>query len=196
MGRDEYGRDEYGQVNTTVLDEFFTYIPIPIQNVTNDKFDGSLKMYLARTIASDKKSFNEFKQAYAEYFDSQSKSYYIDQLEKLEKKDTRDFIFPFYLYCDNLGLELCSLLEPLYAFIALNDRLQIQKRDQAGFFLDRAVAMIYGDGASVGDVCQYAERLIANSTVKYNDTITVKNVPGYCCLDAPYENIEEWGEKV
>jgi len=76
-------RDEYGQVSATVLDEFFTYIPI--ESVANDKFGDSLKLRLARTIASDKKSFNEFAQAYAEVYCS-DKSHCIDQLKKLEKQ--------------------------------------------------------------------------------------------------------------
>ena len=52
--------------------------------------------------------------------------------------------------------------------------------------LDASIALLFGNETTIGQVCAYANGL--------EDKI-VDDVPGFCCLDAPYES-EDWGEKV
>jgi|AntRauTorckE5430_2_1112549.scaffolds.fasta_scaffold06435_1 hypothetical protein len=53
-------------------------------------------------------------------------------------------------------------------------------------FLDASIAAIFGEKTSIGQVCSFAQGL------KDDNVITV---PGFCCLDAPYE-ADYWGELV
>ena len=53
---------------------------------------------------------------------------------------------------------------------------------------DKAIALVFGEKTTIGQVCSFAKGLASN---------TVTAIPGFCCLDAPYQSkIEEWGEKV
>ena len=52
--------------------------------------------------------------------------------------------------------------------------------------LDISIALIFGNKTTIGQVCSFANGLREG---------TVDDVPGFCCLDAPYESTE-WGEKV
>jgi hypothetical protein len=53
---------------------------------------------------------------------------------------------------------------------------------------DASIALVFGNKTTIGQVCSFAKGLKSN---------TVTNIPGFCCLDAPYQSkIEEWGEKV
>jgi hypothetical protein len=52
--------------------------------------------------------------------------------------------------------------------------------------LDASVAAIFGEKTSIGQVCSYAQGLKDGN---------VTTVPGFCCLDAPYE-ADYWGELV
>ena len=53
---------------------------------------------------------------------------------------------------------------------------------------DVAIALVFGNKTTIGQVCSFAKGLASN---------TETNIPGFCCLDAPYQSkIEEWGEKV
>lgn len=52
--------------------------------------------------------------------------------------------------------------------------------------LDTSIALIFGKKTTIGQVCSFAKGLKKK---------TVDDVPGFCCLDAPYESTE-WGEKV
>ena len=52
---------------------------------------------------------------------------------------------------------------------------------------DDALALIFGNKTTVGEVCAFARSL--------EDEI-VEDVPGFCCMDAPYQNGNHWGEKV
>eukprot|EP00979_Chaetoceros_neogracilis_P006713 scaffold1372_cov289-Chaetoceros_neogracile.AAC.17 len=51
-------------------------------------------------------------------------------------------------------------------------------------FLDASIAAIFGEKTSIGQVCSYAQGLKDGN---------VTTVPGFCCLDAPYE-ADYWGE--
>jgi hypothetical protein len=54
--------------------------------------------------------------------------------------------------------------------------------------LDTSIALVFGNKTTIGQVCSFAKGLKSK---------TVTNIPGFCCLDAPYQSkIEEWGEKV
>jgi hypothetical protein len=53
---------------------------------------------------------------------------------------------------------------------------------------DKAIALVFGNKTTIGQVCSFAKGLASNK---------VTTIPGFCCLDAPYQSkIEEWGEKV
>ncbi len=53
---------------------------------------------------------------------------------------------------------------------------------------DTSIALVFGNKTTIGQVCAFAQGLISN---------TVTSIPGFCCLDAPYQiNTNEWGEKV
>ena len=52
--------------------------------------------------------------------------------------------------------------------------------------LDASIAAIFGEKTSLGQVCSYAQGLKDGN---------VTTVPGFCCLDAPYE-ADYWGELV
>lgn len=56
-----------------------------------------------------------------------------------------------------------------------------------GKTLDTAMKYVFGEKIGAGEVCGYS-RLITNN----NDL----GIPGYCCLDAPYENEQRWGAQV
>ena len=54
--------------------------------------------------------------------------------------------------------------------------------------LDASIALVFGNKTTIGQVCSFAKGLASK---------TVTTIPGFCCLDAPYQSkIEEWGEKV
>ncbi len=55
--------------------------------------------------------------------------------------------------------------------------------------MDTSIALMYGNKTTIGQVCAFAQGLTSG---------TVTQIPGFCCLDAPYQskNNEEWGEKV
>jgi hypothetical protein len=52
--------------------------------------------------------------------------------------------------------------------------------------LDKSIALIFGVKTTIGQVCAFAKGLKEGK---------VDDVPGFCCLDAPYESAD-WGEKV
>lgn len=52
--------------------------------------------------------------------------------------------------------------------------------------LDDSIALLLGSGTTIGQTCSYAKGL---------ELKTVETVPGFCCLDAPYE-AQDWGETV
>ena len=53
---------------------------------------------------------------------------------------------------------------------------------------DSSIALIFGNKTTIGQVCSFAKGLMTNTLTK---------LPGFCCLDAPYQSkLDEWGEKV
>ncbi len=66
-------------------------------------------------------------------------------------------------------------------------QLKAQFRKTRDLF-DSSIALLFGNKTTIGQVCSFAKGLKSN---------TVMNIPGFCCLDAPYQSkIDEWGEKV
>ena len=54
--------------------------------------------------------------------------------------------------------------------------------------LDASIALVFGNKTTIGQVCSFAKGLASK---------TVTTIPGFCCLDAPYQSkIDSWGEKV
>jgi len=52
--------------------------------------------------------------------------------------------------------------------------------------LDESIAFLFGNGTTIGQVCSYAKGL---------ESKKVETIPGFCCLDAPYE-AQDWGQTV
>ena len=76
--------------------------------------------------------------------------------------------------------------EPLLSD-ACKGQLQGQFRLNNDTF-DASIALVFGNKTTIGQVCSFAKGLKSS---------TVTNIPGFCCLDAPYQSkIEYWGEKV
>ncbi len=70
---------------------------------------------------------------------------------------------------------------------ACRTQLKAQFRKTKDLF-DSSVALVFGNKTTIGQVCSFAKGLQSN---------IVTNIPGFCCLDAPYQSkIDEWGEKV
>eukprot|EP00581_Thalassiosira_minuscula_P005786 CAMPEP_0183744146 /NCGR_PEP_ID=MMETSP0737-20130205/65580_1 /TAXON_ID=385413 /ORGANISM="Thalassiosira miniscula, Strain CCMP1093" /LENGTH=2327 /DNA_ID=CAMNT_0025979781 /DNA_START=237 /DNA_END=7220 /DNA_ORIENTATION=- len=104
--------------------------------------------------------------------------------------DRLDEDIEFYEECsedddeDTAGLckeKLADLQELKDSFVARG-----LTRDQ----LDASIALTLGNSTSIGQVCAYSKGL-------KDDNIDLDNIPGFCCLDAPYENtkpFEGWGE--
>lgn len=74
---------------------------------------------------------------------------------------------------------------------------ELQTR-QADFFdtglsmdsIDKSISLVFGDKTTIGQVCAYSKGLTSTNKI-------VVDIPGFCCLDAPYKaRDEEWGEKV
>ena len=66
-------------------------------------------------------------------------------------------------------------------------QLQAQFRLNKDIF-DASIALVFGNKTTIGQVCSFAKGLKSNA---------VTNIPGFCCLDAPYQSkLEYWGEKV
>lgn len=53
-------------------------------------------------------------------------------------------------------------------------------------FTDTMSTLLFGNETTIGQICSYAKAL---------DDNVVNTLPGYCCLDAPYE-ANLWGETV
>ena len=51
---------------------------------------------------------------------------------------------------------------------------------------DDSIALIFGNKTTIGQVCSYSRALQEG---------IVDDIPGFCCLDAPYES-NNWGETV
>ena len=76
--------------------------------------------------------------------------------------------------------------EPLLSD-ACKSQLKAQFRRNIDNF-DASIALVFGNKTTIGQVCSFANGLKSN---------TVTNIPGFCCLDAPYQSkLEYWGEKV
>ena len=80
---------------------------------------------------------------------------------------------------------MSSTGEPL-----LSDYFKAQIKGQmsnAMDLFDNSIALIFGNKTTIGQVCSFAQGLALKS---------VNRIPGFCCLDAPYQSKEHWGEKV
>ena len=79
----------------------------------------------------------------------------------------------------------------------LTQLAELQTR-QASFFdkglsiesIDKSIALVFGNKTTIGQVCAFSKGLTSSPKA-------VTDIPGFCCLDAPYQaKTEEWGEKV
>ena len=62
--------------------------------------------------------------------------------------------------------------------------------NDAAINLDNAMELVFGDKPSVGAVCIYAEEARKPADERKEDFL-----PGYCCLDSPFET-DPWGYEV
>jgi len=82
-------------------------------------------------------------------------------------------------YCYN---PFCS--DQLKRLYGLRDGLSNQ--GLSSIFFDESIALLFGNKTTIGQVCSYSRGLEAG---------TVDAIPGFCCLDAPYQ-ADDWGETV
>ena len=57
---------------------------------------------------------------------------------------------------------------------------------------DKAAISVFGEKASVGLICAYADEAKRAAEAGTDPRV----LPGYCCLDAPWESRENWGHRV
>ena len=91
--------------------------------------------------------------------------------------------------CPSGDQDDCDLLTTIYnAIIALLQQILSTKSNQglARSALDDSIALVFGNKTTIGSVCSYSRAL---------EEELVDNIPGFCCLDAPYES-NNWGETV
>lgn len=91
-----------------------------------------------------------------------------------ECQDSQDYTDPQKEVCKKEKEKLQTLKDDLFEF-------GLERSS-----LDASVALFFGNKTTIGQVCAYANGLEEN---------LVDDVPGFCCLDAPYQS-KDWGEKV
>ena len=82
---------------------------------------------------------------------------------------------------DEKSTSQCSELNPLYK-VCVVDQVYLHIET-----FDRAIELLFGKMTSIGQICTYADN---NRDI--NDPVP----PGFCCLEAPYESVNNWGEMV
>ena len=111
------------------------------------------------------------------------KDYLAQAFYYYDAKSLDDFI-AFYDDCVRFSWGLFPSCGGLACFL-LNIRNKFFKKlDRSS--LDTSIALVFGNKTTIGQVCSFARGL---------EDDTVDDVPGFCCLDAPYES-QDWGEKV
>ena len=66
------------------------------------------------------------------------------------------------------------------------EQADLEMRGLSRLQLDDSIALIFGNKTTIGQACSYSRGL---------EEDLIDNVPGFCCLDAPYES-KDWGEIV
>ena len=107
-------------------------------------------------------------------------------VESYSQEIRNNDLIEYYDDCKNDGdkarAEECNkqleILEQNQAELAMRGLSRLQ--------LDDSIAIIFGKGTTIGQVCSYSRGL---------ESQTVTETPGSCCLDAPYE-AKDWGETV
>ena len=110
------------------------------------------------------------------------------------ERDLFDAQYQYFKKCSDNGDKKCS--NDVKDFECRDcvdnfEKLQTQKKDwfDQGLgitSLDNSIALIFGTKTTIGQVCSFVKGLRDG---------TVVDVPGFCCLDAPYSS-SDWGEKV
>lgn len=97
--------------------------------------------------------------------------------------DVIDQIIEFFDRCPFPSLieAVCSAIKARFVKIAEDYNPKFQSTS-----LDSSISLLFGNGTTIGQVCSFAKGLEEN---------TVQDLPGWCCLDAPYQS-KIWGEKV
>mmetsp|Transcript_2549 Transcript_2549/g.3954 ORF Transcript_2549/g.3954 Transcript_2549/m.3954 type:complete len:1065 (-) Transcript_2549:183-3377(-) len=93
-----------------------------------------------------------------------------------------DDLIAFFSDCDEEDEPLCQAILELF-LAPLRDNFFNNGLDRKS--LDTSIALVFGNKTTIGQVCSFAKGL---------EDDTVDDIPGFCCLDAPYES-QEWGEK-
>jgi hypothetical protein len=114
---------------------------------------------------------------------------YLETYELGKADGILEFNIPFGLSETSISAwkPTASPTDPPLLTDACRTQLKAQFRKTKDL-LDSSVALVFGNKTTIGQVCSFAKGLQSN---------TVTNIPGFCCLDAPYQSkIDEWGEKV
>ena len=104
-------------------------------------------------------------------------------------EDYKELIEVYERSCPSGDQEECDTLILIFElFIGYFQTLLSERSNQglARSALDDSIALVFGNKTTIGSVCSYSRAL---------EEELVDNIPGFCCLDAPYES-NNWGEIV
>ena len=171
--------DEHGQFldQSTFLDRVFDYVKVG--DGGSDGLDGTgpgdtptfsatLDQFLVNSYASNENIMN-----------------LIQDYQKLIEEYERSCPFGD----QTLDQTLCDLLISIYESLIETLQTLLSESSNQGLArsaLDDSIALVFGNKTTIGSVCSYSKAL---------EEELVDNIPGFCCLDAPYES-NNWGETV
>ena len=81
----------------------------------------------------------------------------------------------------------CSIIDvdnPFYTGVGV---CVVDKTSVSIESFDRAIELVFGKMTTIGQICAYADD---------NRGVNEPEPPGFCCLEAPYESDNNWGEMV
>ena len=168
------GKDEYGKLISKYLDKIMKYVKI------GDVGEGEILEGAHRTKISEKLRSRLVK----DHADAHYASLMVEYFGKSDTPET-DFLKNGILY---LLKE-----EKRKEFERVLKKYVSKGKDRSA--LDTSIALLFGNETSIGQICSYAKGLKDGK---------VDNLPGFCCLDAPYEDPPpdhhqsggNWGELV
>ena len=152
-----------------------------------------------RVLGSDKQQKDVYGQITGKYLDEIFKYHPIGDVTEGERLEDDGTTFSEEL--KNIIIEAYARSEEISDLIKMYDdegndkkKALLESLKQSIFVdrgldrsvLDTSIALLFGNKTTVGQVCIYAKGLKDK---------TVESLPGFCCMDAPYE-ADDWGEMV
>ncbi|KAL3768372.1 hypothetical protein ACHAW5_005210 [Stephanodiscus triporus] len=170
-----YYTDRHGQLQSKYLDQMFNYVAVDFVV----KFEASGITYnraieYGDSIIDSPVSIT-FDRSITPNLDETLKEWLADRFKE------RDFFDAQYAYFKKCKTETC--VDYFAQLKSQKDDWYDQGLDTTS--LDTSIALFFGNKTTIGQVCSFVKGLKER---------TVVDVPGFCCLDAPYSS-SDWGEK-